>query len=91
MHAAPTRYGVCRISYLALGALVLLCTGCVGGRPNWFQPGTAVQQQRQATVHDPYTDNNAGPEVAGLRPRSFEKPDAEPVRSQRFRDTRWPF
>jgi hypothetical protein len=42
-----------------------------------------MQQQRlSATVHDPYADVDAGPEIVGGRPREFQKPLAEPVRSR---------
>lgn len=81
----------CILWSLSLGMSVLIWSGCANGRPKLANPGTAPQQQRRAAVHDPYTDNDAGPEVAGVRPRDFQKPDAEPVRSQGFRDLRWPF
>jgi hypothetical protein len=50
-------------------------------RPNWSSPGTIKQQQRRATLHDPYADNLAGPEIVGGRPREYDRPPAEPVRS----------
>ncbi len=50
------------------------------GRPNWGNPGTMSQQQQRAKVFDPYSDNNAGPEIVGGRPREFQKPTAEPAR-----------
>jgi len=59
--------------------------------PAWNNPGTITQQQQAATMHDPYGDTMAGPEIVGGRPREFQKPLAEPVRSRGFRDTRFPF
>jgi len=53
-----------------------------------------AEQQRQAEKFDPYSDNNAGPEIVGGRPRDFQKPPADPTRTNGFngfRDTRWPF
>lgn len=50
-------------------------------RPNWTSPGTIRQQQRRATLHDPYADNTVGPEIVGGRPREYARPPAEPVRS----------
>ncbi len=49
--------------------------------PDWDNPGTVHQQQQRALVHDPYGDNDAGPEIVGGRPRDFQKPLAQPVRS----------
>ncbi len=40
------------------------------------------QQQLNATFHDPYTEPDIGPEVVGGRPREYQKPSAEPVRSR---------
>jgi len=60
----------------------LLMVGCNLSRPNWFNPGTIEQQQQRATIHDPYGDNDLGPEIVGGRPRDFERPAAEPARTQ---------
>ncbi len=58
-------------------------TGCKGySYPFQKQPGTLQQQRLGANYHDPYTDQEAGPEVVGGRPRDFQKPLAEAVRSQ---------
>lgn len=64
---------------------ILLClamAGCNLGRPNWFAPGTVDQQQGRATIHDPYPDNDLAPTVVGGRPRDFQQPASEPVRTQ---------
>ena len=70
---------------LWLLAIALLGAGSVGcrGYSHPFQrpPGTMQQQRLGATYHDPYTDQDAGPEVVGGRPRDYQKPLAEPVRS----------
>ncbi len=59
--------------------------------PEWGNPGTINQQQQRAVVHDPYGDNDAGPKIEGGRPREFEKPLAQPVRSNPLGNLRWPF
>ena len=42
-----------------------------------------MQQQRlNASVHDPYADNDAGPEIVGGRPRDYQKPWSEADRSR---------
>jgi hypothetical protein len=75
-----------------LTAMMLLSVGIAGCRcagPNLWHPGSMQQQQYSATLHDPYADNDAGPEVVGGRPRDFEKPLAEPVRSRWLSDSWW--
>jgi len=71
-----------------LGAAILF-SGCAGSRWNLFQPGTVQQQQLRATVHDPYSDQDAGPEVVGGRPRDYAQPLPEPVRSRIYADSWW--
>lgn len=63
-------------------------TGCVTF-PSIRSPGNIAYQQNRATLHDPYTDNDIGPEVVGGRPREFSKPLAEPVRNQMYRESWW--
>ena len=76
------------LTLICLGALSLsFFAGCPGLRPRPLQPpGPIPYQQFNATVHDPYVDQDAGPEVVGGRPRDFMEPRAEPVRSRTFRD-----
>ncbi len=74
------------LSALALGVL-LAVSGCAWSRNQ--SPGSAPYQQYQATLHDPYPDTDLGPEVVGGRPREFQKPLAEPVRSRWLRDSWW--
>ncbi|MCA9155006.1 MAG: hypothetical protein R3C99_03735 [Pirellulaceae bacterium] len=65
---------------LAVVWLSLSITGC-GIGPFSRPPGTAQQQRYSATLHDPYPDNDLGPEVVGGRPRDFQQPRAEAVRN----------
>lgn len=72
---------------VALAAATLCQSGCAGnprlfGRPRWFNPGTIAAQRYRAIQHDPYVDNEMGPEVVGGRPRSFVRPLPEPVKNQ---------
>lgn len=62
----------------------VLLSGCPSLRPNLFHPGPQEYQRSQAILHDPYPDNDAGPEVEGGRPLDFEKPKPEPVRNQPY-------
>ncbi len=75
--ATTTRF---RLSLLA--ATLLATLGCGQSRPLLAPQGTIEQQQYRASLHDPYSDNDLGPEVVGGRPRDFQKPAAEPVRSR---------
>ncbi|MBM3998350.1 MAG: membrane or secreted protein [Planctomycetes bacterium] len=82
--ATPAR----RWILIAVCAATLLAQpGCTW--PRFGGPGTAPYQQYQATLHDPYPDSDLGPEVVGGRPREFQKPLAEPVRSRWLRDSWW--
>jgi hypothetical protein len=60
-------------------------TGCRAYQP-LNPPGTIDQQRSRAAIHDPFPDNDIGPEVEGGRPREFQKPLAEPVRNPYWRD-----
>ena len=68
--------------------LVLLTSGC-GYRPFVGPAGTLTYQRQNAALHDPYADNELGPEVVGGRPRDFQKPLGEPVRNRWLYDTWW--
>jgi hypothetical protein len=76
---------------LALGCALLLLSsiGCGYSRPLLRGPGTMQQQQYEASLHDPYPDNQAGPPVVGGRPLEFQAPLAEPVRNRWLRDSWW--
>ncbi|TVS19383.1 MAG: membrane or secreted protein [Planctomycetaceae bacterium] len=65
-----------------LCSLLAICAGCQNAPPILGPPGTMRQQQLNATFHDPYTEPDIGPEVVGGRPREYQKPSAEPVRSR---------
>jgi hypothetical protein len=81
-------YGRRRMIYRTILCSCLLVTasgvGCGYNRPLATRPGSLEQQRFTASVHDPYADNDAGPEVVGARPREFSKPRAEPTRSRAF-------
>jgi hypothetical protein len=61
--------------------------GCSLPRPLFAPPGPVRYQQNNASYHDPYADEDAGPEVVGARPREFQKPSAEPVRNRVYTDS----
>ena len=71
-----------RLPYLALCLMLAAAPGCRNYGPLFGPPGTITQQRQRASFYDPYVDVNAGPEVVGGRPRDFQVPLAEPVRSQ---------
>ncbi len=56
--------------------------GCGFSKPRWWSPGTMGRQQNRAVAHDPYPDNQAGPEVVGGRPREYARQLPEAERSQ---------
>lgn len=67
----------------------LIISGCGYRRPLLQPPGPIQYQRQSASVHDPYSDNDLGPEVVGGRPRDFQKPFAEPVRNRSLSDSWW--
>ena len=70
------------LSLLVVAVLLIGVLGCRGNNP-LQRPAYDLQKQRlDASAHDPYADNDAGPEVVGGRPRDFQKPLAEPVRNR---------
>lgn len=79
-------YGLALIPMLALAL-----TGCRVGESLWSPPGNLEKQRFEATVFDPYTDNELGPEVVGGRPRGFQKPHSDPDRSRLFHKSWLPF
>jgi hypothetical protein len=85
-----SRHGVWILALLAATS-----TGCANGRvfglqlPQWLAPGPIDYQRNNASLHDPYADPDAGPEVVGVRPREFQKPLAEPVRNRWLTDSWW--
>ena len=77
-----------------LAVILLLVSGlfgCRSQRPILGPPGTLEQQRFSATIHDPYADNDIGPEVVGGRPKDFQKPLSEPDRSRLFQKIWLPF
>ena len=68
--------------------LLILPVGCATNRPyGLFTPGTVEQKRQRATVHDPYPDQNLGPEVVGGRPRDFQEPLPEAVKNRLYVDS----
>ena len=71
-------------------ALVILflasaLVGCyTSPRADLIRPGPSFYQRGNANRHDPYADQNAGPEAVGARPREFMSPLSEPRRNQPF-------
>lgn len=81
-------FKVITLSLLLLAAFPGI--GCAGGPfRNWFAPPGTIQQQRaRATLHDPFPDQDLGPEVVGGRPREFQQMP-EPTRQRYFYDSFW--
>lgn len=76
--------------FLPLVACLLLgISGCRGYRSPFEPPGTLQQQRLNASVHDPYADNDAGPEIVGGRPRDYQKPWSEADRSRSSLTSGW--
>ncbi len=80
-----------RVSTLLILLVAVPTIGCAQGRlARWFQPQGSIQQQRlRATLHDPYPDQDLGPEVVGGRPRDYSRQLPEPVRSRYLEDLYW--
>ena len=79
----------CRLTAVLVLAAGLL--GCRSGQSLLSPPGKIEKQRFNATVFDPYTDNELGPEVVGGRPRDFQKPHSDPDRSRLFLKSWLPF
>jgi hypothetical protein len=70
---------------MLLAAATLGAAGCRGmGMPNWCHPGSIAFQQTAAERFDPFPENEIGPELAGARPRDYQRPIAEPLRARRL-------
>lgn len=79
-----------RALLLALAVAPLLSGGCrSNGQHVFHAPGTIQQQRLRATIHDPYPDQDLGPEVVGGRPREYQQPLPEPVRNRLWVDSWW--
>jgi hypothetical protein len=70
-------------------AACILGGGCAALPPKFSSPGTIEQQRLRATIHDPYPDPDAGPELDGNRPRDYAMPLPEAVRNRVFVDSWW--
>ena len=76
---------------LLIVVLAVGFTGCNVSRPRLRAPGTVQQQRANAMMFDPFTDEDAGPEVVGGRPKDFQKPLSDTERSRLFLNSYWPF
>ncbi len=72
-----------------LAAPAIGVCGCQLPPPLFGPRGPMGYQQREASVFDPYADNDLGPEVVGGRPRDYQKQAPEPVRSKWYSNTVW--
>lgn len=77
-----------RITHILFLLGLLGLTGCQGMMPRWSNPGSLNEQRARANLHDPYIDNSLGPPVESIRPREFEKPKAETIRTRVYQDSR---
>lgn len=58
-------------------------TGCAGtAYPQLFNPPPVNVQQQRAERFDPFPEVGSGPDITGARPRGYDLPASEPVRSQ---------
>ncbi|MFW6169500.1 MAG: hypothetical protein ACODAD_03350 [Planctomycetota bacterium] len=80
---------MCKSTLITLVAVGLV--GCRVGDGLFSPPGKIEKQRFDATVFDPYTDNQLGPEVVGGRPRGFQKPHSDSDRSRLFQESWLPF
>lgn len=78
------------LSLVALSSASCAPNGTFLGLQRPFQqaPGPIEYQRNRANLNDPYPDPVAGPDM-GIRPREFDKPLAEPVRSRYLTDSWW--
>lgn len=81
-----------RFIFALFAASLFLSIGCRGYRTPFNTPaGTNRQQRFEAVAHDPYPQDDLGPEVVGGRPRDYQKPVAEPVRDKMYTEKRYWF
>ncbi len=72
------------IHLLGATCLLIIGVGCRNCNP-LKSPGSAEKQRIEATVFDPFADNDIGPEIVGARPKDYQKPHSEAERSRLFR------
>jgi hypothetical protein len=72
-----------RIFGFGLTLLAVSSLGCANlAGPNWLHPGSATEQQQRAIRYDPYPQTEIGPSTTNVRPRSYDKPVAEPSQAR---------
>ena len=63
------------VSVTLIAALMFGTVGCGGLQwPRLRRPGPAYFPQQQATLYDPYPEDDLGPPVVGGRPRGYLNP-----------------
>jgi hypothetical protein len=72
---------ICVLTW-TLVALGLGGCGTGMGTPSLLAPGPAREQRARAHRFDPYPEMESGPALVGARPREFDRPLTEPVRTQ---------
>ena len=81
-----TRWRKLCLALVVGGTCVSALAGCAAdGR--LFNPGNIYSQRLRATIHDPYSDQDLGPEVVGGRPRDYQQQLPEPVRNRLYVDS----
>ncbi|MCC6126981.1 MAG: membrane or secreted protein [Pirellulales bacterium] len=72
----------------ALGLVLCVLAGVGGCKnlegPNWLRPGSAEEQQQKAIRYDPFPQTDLGPATSNVRPKSYDKPIAEPSQARWF-------
>jgi len=73
------------LAFVLLYGLFVLC-GCslAVRKPQLLHPGPAGFQRHNATQFDPFPQNDVAPEIVGGRPRDFQKPPDEVIRSRQY-------
>lgn len=67
------------LSLIVVVLVLPACGGCLS-MPNVVHPGSESSQQARARIFEPYPENDAGPPIAGARPREYQNEIAEPDR-----------
>jgi len=63
--------------------LISTTVGCAGtAYPQLINPPPVAMQQQRAEFFDPFPEVESGPGMDGARPRAYDRPAPEPVRSQ---------
>jgi hypothetical protein len=64
-------------------AILLGLSGCAKmAMPNLWEPGSAKEQQNRAIRYDPFPQTDMGGSTTNVRPKSYDKPIAEPSQAR---------